>query len=82
METVKSITLISSLPFTLIFVILLCTASFAIARPFLALGRHPRQLRDGRLSLDAGEWNTLAAALMTLLLALILIGPLALIASL
>jgi hypothetical protein len=42
METVKSITLISSLAFTLIFVILLCTASFAIARPFLALGRHPR----------------------------------------
>jgi hypothetical protein len=44
METVKSITLISSLPFTLIFVILLCTASFAIARPFLAL-RWGDQLR-------------------------------------
>ena len=71
--------------FALIFVIILCVASFVIARPFLApllwgvilaIATWPafawcRQRLGGR--------NTLAAALMTLLLALVLLGPLAVI---
>ena len=74
-----------AIAFALIFVIILCAASFVIARPFLApllwgvilaIATWPafawcRQRLGGR--------NTLAAALMTLLLALVLLGPLAVI---
>jgi predicted PurR-regulated permease PerM len=73
--------------FALIFVIILCTASFVIARPFLApllwgvilaIATWPafawcRQRLGGR--------NTLAATLMTVLLALVLLGPLAVIGA-
>ena len=73
-----------AIAFALIFVIILCAASFVIVRPFLApllwgvilaIATWPaftwcRHRLGGR--------NTLAAALMTLLLALVLLGPLAL----
>ena len=76
-----------AITFALIFVIILCTASFVIARPFLApllwgvilaIATWPafawcRQHFGGR--------STVAAALMTLLLALILLGPLVLIGT-
>lgn len=73
-----------AIAFALIFVIILCVASFVIVRPFLApllwgvilaIATWPafvwcRQQLGGR--------DTLAAAVMTLLLALVLLGPLAL----
>ena len=76
-----------AIAFALIFVIILCTASFVIARPFLApllwgvilaIATWPafawcRQRLGGR--------NTLAATLMTVLLALVLLGPLAVIGA-
>lgn len=74
-----------AIAFALIFVIILCVVSFVIARPFLApllwgvilaIATWPafnwiRQRLGGR--------NAFAAALMTLLLALVLLGPLAVI---
>ena len=73
-----------AIAFALIFVIILCAASFVIVRPFLA------PLLWGVILAIAtwpaftwcryrlGGRNTLAAALMTVLLALVLLGPLAL----
>ncbi|MGE5769560.1 MAG: AI-2E family transporter [Betaproteobacteria bacterium] len=74
-----------AIAFALIFVIILCAASFVIVRPFLA------PLLWWGVILAIATWpafrwcrhrlggrNTLAAALMTLLLALVLLGPLAL----
>jgi predicted PurR-regulated permease PerM len=69
--------------FALIFIVILCVASFVIARPFLA------PLLWGVILVIAtwpafnwfrshlGGRSTLAAAVMTLLLALVLLGPLA-----
>jgi predicted PurR-regulated permease PerM len=76
-----------AIAFALIFVIILCVVSFVIARPFLApllwgvilaIATWPafawcRQRLGGR--------NTLAATLMTVLLALVLLGPLAVIGA-
>jgi predicted PurR-regulated permease PerM len=71
----------------LIFVIILCVVSFVIARPFLApllwgvilaIATWPAFIW---LRQRVGERNALAAALMTLLLALVLLGPLAVIGT-
>ena len=73
-----------AIAFGLIFVAILCIASFVIARPFLAplLWASSWRLPRGRLSPGAdASWAdaTLAAMLMTVLLAVVLLGPLALI---
>lgn len=72
-----------ALAFALIFVIILCVLSFVIARPFLApllwgvilaIATWPAFVWCRR---HLGGRNALAATLMTLLLALVLLGPLA-----
>jgi predicted PurR-regulated permease PerM len=69
--------------FALIFVVILCTASFVIVRPFLApllwgvilaIATWPVFTWCRR---HLGGGNTLAAGLMTALLAMVLLGPLA-----
>ena len=74
-----------AIAFALIFVIILCVVSFVIARPFLApllwgvilaIATWPAFAWCRR---HLGGRNALAATLMTLLLALVLLGPLALI---
>ncbi len=76
-----------AIAFALIFVIILCVVSFVFVRPFLApllwgviftIATWPA---FGWLRKRLGGRNGLAAALMTLLLALVLLGPLAVIGA-
>jgi predicted PurR-regulated permease PerM len=76
-----------AIAFALIFVIILCVLSFVIARPFLApllwgvilaIATWPVFIW---LRQSVGGRSGLAAALMTLLLALVLLGPLAVIGT-
>ena len=76
-----------AIAFAVIFVIILCGVSFVIARPFLApllwgvilaIATWPAFAWCRR---RLGERNTLAATLMTMLLALVLMGPLAVIGT-
>ena len=70
--------------FALLFILILCVASFVIVRPFLAALLWGVILTIATWPIFAwfrrqlGGRNTLAAALMTLLLALALLGPVAL----
>jgi predicted PurR-regulated permease PerM len=72
--------------FALIFVLILCALSFVIARPFLAALLWGVILAIATWPIFAwfrrhlGGQNTIAAALMTLLLALVLLGPVVLVA--
>jgi predicted PurR-regulated permease PerM len=67
--------------FALLFILILCAASFVIVRPFLAALLWGVILTIATWPIFAwfrrrlGGRNTLAAALMTLLLALVLLGP-------
>jgi predicted PurR-regulated permease PerM len=72
--------------FALIFILILCAVSFVIARPFLAallwgviLAVATWPIFSWFRRIVRGQ-NTLAAGLMTLLLALVLLGPVALVA--
>lgn len=73
--------------FSLIFVVLLCVASFVIARPFLAPLLWGMILAIATWPVFAacrrrlGGRKTVAALLMTILLALVLLGPLAVIGT-
>src|SRR4026208_1818832 len=73
--------------FALLFILILCLASFVIVRPFLAALLWGVILVIATWPVFAwfrrrvGGQNTLAAALMTLLLALVLLGPVVLVGT-
>jgi predicted PurR-regulated permease PerM len=73
--------------FGLLFILILCLASFVIVRPFLAALLWGLILAIATWPVFAwcrrrvGGHNTVAAALMTLLLALVLLGPVALVGT-